>query len=113
MIFLSLRTQIVSALLELKDASLAMQKNPSNESLSNTMKQYDLLFAGERFNMLLSKDLHAVLVNKFEIPIDLEEFHKIIPDICASLGMRAELERRVQNLKKPIPDEISYLIILN
>ena len=98
---MDLQQQLANALVELKNASLDIQENASEESWHDLMQCYGLLFLGGNFNTIYSVDLLHTLVNKFDMDIDIEILHELIPDICPRLGMKASPMARLEDVGKP------------
>lgn len=93
--------QIKSVLIELKQASLAIQGNASYETWHNLMEQYDMLFLGEKFNTISCIELQHTLKNKFYVNIELEELLSLIPQICSALGMKIDPLVRLTDVGNP------------
>lgn len=98
---MNLQGQNANVLLELKNASLRIRGNVSEESWHDLIQRYDMLFLGERFSTIGTVELAHTLVSKFSIDIDIETLNKLIPEICSSLGMTANPMIRLEDVGKP------------
>lgn len=79
--------KLTEVLQELRTAALSIN---SEVDLKATMHKYDMLFLGEKFNSINTVELHHCLQNVFGYGISKEEFLKLIPTACESLGMKAD-----------------------
>lgn len=84
---MTLPQQIGAALLELKHASEHIQNNHS--AWHDVMSEYNLLFLGDKFQVIYSVELAFSLKTKFGIDVTPEDLNEIIPGICSHLGMKS------------------------
>lgn len=109
---MELAQQIASVIVELKQASLSIQRNVSYETWHSLMERYDMLFLGEKFNTISCIELWNALKNKFQISIGIEELLSLIPQICSALGMKAMPLIRLEDAGKPAAPIADYSIEL-
>lgn len=91
---------ITSALLELRAAILRSPNNPKP-----VMRKYNMLFLGEKFNNIGSRELYHALNDYFNISITLGELHRVLPSLCQSLSMHCEPMKSLNDLNNPVPAE--------
>lgn len=103
---------ITQALLELKNASLAIQSEINDGSWHKLMETYDLLFLGEHANNIYSVELLHCLQKKFDLSIDIDELNKMIPSLCGALGMRCEPMIRLEDSSMSNPPIANFSISL-
>jgi len=109
---MELNQRVMSALIELRQASTSIQKNVSHDAWLSLIEQYDILFLGERFNTIFCRELVHTLNETFQISIDIEELLTIIPEVCTTLGMRTQPLVRLEDAGKSAPPIAEYLIDL-
>lgn len=103
--------QLIDVLLELRSASMKMSSLSSEDEIKAVMHRYDMLFVGEKFNLIYSADLCHALKNYFHLNTDKIELNNLIPTACKSLSMKFEPLIEVSKIGKSIePDQ--YKIIL-
>lgn len=81
------KAQLSQVLTELSNASKSVT---NEEQLQSLISKYDIIFAGESFNCILTLDLLHVLKEKFHVKTDLDEINSLVPSVCAELGMKIE-----------------------
>lgn len=83
----------------------AVSKAISNErQLRAAMHKYDMLFLGEKFNIIYSMELHHTLSAHFGINLSMDELLSLIPTICSSLGMQCMPMVEIGHMDNPEPD---------
>ncbi|MBU3185631.1 hypothetical protein [Clostridium estertheticum] len=98
---------IIETLSELRNSSI----KSTSDTIRETMKKYNMLFLGSKFNTIYSVELHHSLKTIFNIDIDIYELNKLIPTACKMLNMHFEELVSLEDLGKPNPF-INYQIIL-
>lgn len=68
-----------------------------------TIKKYDMLFLGSKFNIVYTNEMYHVLENYFHISMENEDFQKLVPTICSTLDMKYIPMQRVEDSSSPIP----------
>jgi hypothetical protein len=96
---------IASILLELKTASLQFQDDPKP-----LMNKYDIMFLGEKFNIIYSDELRHSLESFFKISISLEELNQLLPSACKALNMLCEPMKNMSDLNNPVPAAYSIML---
>lgn len=102
---------IASALQEIRDAALEAQTSPSIDG-ETLAERYDMLFMGERFNVISGVELCHALNVKFGVPIALDAFLLDIPRVCADLGIDIQPLVQLEDIGKRNPQIADYSIIL-
>lgn len=87
--------QLTNALLELKDSSLSIF---TEEDYKETIKKYDCILLGEKFNKLGSYELLHSLKRNFNLELTNEQLIDYLPIVCKPLNMQLEGLQRVDNL---------------
>lgn len=87
--------KISKALIELRTASLSIQ---SEQDLKSTMKRYDMLFLGDKFNQINSIELRHSLKEFFNLELSNKELLEYLPVVCKSLEMPLEALQNLDNL---------------
>lgn len=95
--------QLSEILIELRNASMQINLLPTENEIKSVMHKYDMLFVGEKFNIIYSLELRHSLEKYFGIKITNEELNKLIPISCASLNMKYEPMAKVEDFSNPIP----------
>lgn len=96
-------SKILTALDEMKNASLT---NPEQ-----AMKKYDIMFLGERFNVITSTELLHTLNNYFGIQIEKDELMRLIPVLSDLNKITCEPLRLLDNPDFSAVD--AYMITLD
>lgn len=96
---------LIDKLSELKNASI----RSTPDTIVDTMRKYNMLFLGSKFNTIYSIELHHSL--KTIVDIDMSELNNLMPTACSILNMRLEELIAVEDIGKPNP-AISYQIVL-
>ena len=104
--------KISSALLELKQASLSLQRDANECTWHELMDRYDMLFLGEKFNTIYGIELRHTLSRNFGVDISMEDLIALIPNICASLHMNIKPLVLLENAGKPDAPIAEYSIEL-
>lgn len=99
---------IIRAMMELRTASI----NATESNLRATMEKYDMLFLGERFNIINTIELRHSLETKFGIQISMEALISLIPSICQYLDMKYEGMINLKDAGQPNPQVSTYNITL-
>ena len=107
---MTLPQQIEAVLLELKHASETIQKNHS--AWHDVMSEYNLLFLGDKFQVIYSVELAFSLKTKFAIDVTPEELNDMIPSICSHLGMEITPMVLAEDIGKPDAPIANYSITL-
>lgn len=107
---MTLPQQIEAVLLELKHASETIQKNHS--VWHDVMSEYNLLFLGDKFQVIYSVELAFSLKTKFGIDLTPEDLNEIIPGICSHLGMKISPMVLAEDIGKPDAPIANYSIEL-
>lgn len=84
------KQQLVEILRELRSASMSLGPEPSEYSLKSLMQKYNMLFVGEKFNVIYSRELCHALKNYFCVEISNDDLNKLLPGACKSLNMQLE-----------------------
>lgn len=77
---------VVQCMRNIKSISMLLDSNP------HMADNYDINFLGEKQNVILAADFYSVLHNYFKVHIDLDEFNRILPEICRLYNMKTELD---------------------
>lgn len=77
---------LIDKLSELKNASI----KSTTDTIKETMKYYDMLFVGSKFNNIYSNELHHSLKTIHNIDISISELNDLIPTACKILNMKFE-----------------------
>ena len=109
---MDVKARIKDVLLELKSASLSLQGNVKDAAWHELMKKYDLLFLGQRLNVIQSVELLHTLQTVFKVDVDVQTLNAMIPGICKELGMKTEALVSLEYAAKPNPPISSYSITL-
>ena len=92
---------ITETLLELRSSAKLIK---SEEDLKTTMRKYDMLFVGEKFNTIYARELHHYLRNVIGYDISIEEILKMVPPVCNTLGMKIDAMAFVDDPERKIAD---------
>ncbi len=76
---------LISVLAELSSASKLIH---DEASLQKTKHKYNMIFAGEKNNMIFSSELHHTLAELFNTEIGFQELNALIPKACLDLNMK-------------------------
>lgn len=98
---------LIDRLSELRNASI----KSTPDTIRETMKKYDMLFVGSKFNTIYSIEFHHSLKTIFDVDISMSELNELIPTACKMLNIRFDQLIAVEDIGKPNPS-ISYQIIL-
>jgi hypothetical protein len=98
---------LIYKLTELKNTSI----KSTPDTIRETMKKYDMLFIGSKFNTIYSVELHHCLKTKFDIDIAICDLNALIPTACKILNMKVDELIAVNDIGKPNPF-INYQITL-
>lgn len=98
---------IVNNLCELKNESI----KSTPDTIKKTVKKYDMLFLGSKFNTIYSIEFHHYLQTKLNIDISMDDLNSLIPAACNILNMSFEELIAVNDIGKPNPF-INYQIVL-
>lgn len=99
--------KLIDILCELRNESI----KSTPDTIRETMKKYDMLFLGSKFNTIYSIELHHSLNKIFNFDIKMDELNSLIPTACTALNMSLEEMIAVKDIGKPNP-AISYKITL-
>lgn len=89
--------KLIRALEMLKADSLKLQGNPNL-----LMEKYNLLFQGEKNNLVYSNELVHCLQDYFGMIINLHELNELLPSACQTLNMLCEPMRAAEKLDKEV-----------
>ncbi|MGE1041235.1 hypothetical protein [Bacillus wiedmannii] len=78
---------VINVLKEIRTSATAIN---SEFKLRETMDKYNMLFMGDKFSKITSPELRQYIIDNYQITISEEEFLKIIPIACETLGMKTE-----------------------
>lgn len=67
------------------------------------MHEYDVVFLGEKFNIINSLEFCHCLKEKYDIDISNEDLNTILPGICKSLNMHYEPMKKLTDLTNSSP----------
>ncbi|HDX9529707.1 TPA: hypothetical protein ROX84_004978 [Bacillus thuringiensis] len=88
---------VINVLKEIRTSATAIN---SEFKLRETMDKYNMLFMGEKFSKVTSLELRHYIIANYQITISEDEFLKIIPVACKTLGMKTEALVAVNNPSK-------------
>lgn len=71
-------------LIEIRDASRKCGEDPSL-----LMEKYDIIFAGNEFNIVYSSEVCHSLQKTYGVEISNETLTAILPKLCVELGIKA------------------------
>jgi hypothetical protein len=71
--------------------------------VQSLMKKYDMLFLGEKANVINSIELRHTIKNYFKTEISIEELNMQLPSVCTSLNMIAEPMKALDDMANPNP----------
>lgn len=106
------KKKLIDILLELRYASMQIHENPIDENWHETMRKYNMLFLGEKFNKILSLELAHSLNTVFKINIEADDLNIIIPEVCDSLHMQYDPLIDAKNVGTSNPPIATYDITL-
>lgn len=78
---------VVQSMRNIKSISMLLDSNP------HIADNYGISFLGEKQNIISAADFYSALHDYFKIDIDLEEFNRILPEICHLYSMKTELDK--------------------
>lgn len=88
---------LIDTLVELRCASMQ-----SNEyTIHELIHKYNMLFLGEKFNMICSDDLLDYLKSMSNFDLSKDEFNKLIPQCCKSLNIKYEPKFKLSDIGNP------------
>lgn len=100
----TITSSIAEALLELRQSSRMVHLSKNIDAAYHELiHKYDIVFVGEKFNVINSIELRHTLANFFNIRIDNTALNQMIPDLCKSLGMTCEPLAELEDLSNPVP----------
>ena len=105
-----LRQQVTVALQEI--GSTGLKRCHNIDEAGKVMREYDMIFHGEKFNKILSVELRHTLKNKFKVELTTDDLNKMLPSICKSLGMTIEPLISANDAGNPNPEVIAYSITI-
>ncbi|MFK7692880.1 hypothetical protein [Paenibacillus sp. HJGM_3] len=88
----------------LQELRIASRIIKSEEDLKTTMRKYDMLFVGEKFNTIYARELRHCLDKVFEKQIAMPDLLELIPDVCSVLGMKIEAMTFVDDPERKLAD---------
>lgn len=94
----------------MKRASEFIQSNHS--AWHDVMSEYNLLFLGDKFQVIYSVELAFSLKTKLDIEVTPEDLNKMIPGICSNLGMKISPMILAEDVGKPDTPIANYSIEL-
>lgn len=100
--------KLIDILSELRSASI----QTTEDTIMDLMKQYNLLFLGDKFNTIYSQELPQSLKTFFNFSIELDELNRLIPEACKLLQMNYEAMIKVSDVGNSNPKIASYAITL-
>ncbi len=103
--------KLAEVLMELRNASISLGANPSEDSVKQLIQKYDILFLGNRFNAIYTSDLCHYLSTQGMV-IAQETLNQAIPDLCIAIGMSCESTANASDVKKAKRPLSGYRIIL-
>ena len=86
-----------NTLLELRRSAIGIR---TEDDLRKTMKKYNMLFVGERFNNVYAREMFHYMKENFGFSLLYEEFLDLVPGVCAGLNMPCETLVFVNNPSK-------------
>lgn len=90
--------KLIDVFKELRASSKSITDDPRP-----TIKKYDMLFLGSKFNTVYTNEMYHVLENHFHISIENEDFQKFVPAICDTLDMKYSPMQKVEDPSNPVP----------
>lgn len=91
---------ICTALVELRAASRAIQKNLCESTLRTLRGKYDIMFLGEKANTIYDAELRHALNVRWGLDVEKAELLAALPSACALLGISCEEVIDVKNAGK-------------
>ncbi|BFH10668.1 hypothetical protein WJ0W_005779 [Paenibacillus melissococcoides] len=92
---------VTETLLELRVSAKLIK---SEEDLKATMRKYDMLFVGEKFNTIYARELQHSLEKVFKKRISMPDLLAMIPDVCSLIGMEVDAMTFVDDPERKIAD---------
>lgn len=106
------KRQLVQIFLELRSASNSAKAANTEDSYMELIHKYDMVFGGEKFNIINSIELCHCLKTKFNFEISIDELNNVIPEICKPLNMKYEPLIDLKDSGNPDPPIAAYSISL-
>lgn len=100
--------KLIQSLVTLRNVSLSIDRNNPR----STFKEYNMLFLGEKFNIIYSMELRHCLQEHFGLALTDDELLALIPLACRERGMRCESMIELSQLGKN-SDPSAFRIILH
>ena len=94
--------QLINALKELSSASKLIN---DAISLRETMHRYNMLFVGEKCNVIYTAELHHTMSEYFNVEMTYQELNTLIPEVCSALNMKYDPMVALEDINNPLPDQ--------
>ena len=104
---------LLETLLELRSARISLGTNPSEDAHKQLMDKYDMIFLGEKFNVIHAHELRYYLESKHGIKLTDNDFNRTIPLVCDSIGMKYEALTDLTDAANPDRPITNYSITLS
>jgi len=86
-----------NTLLELRNSAMSIR---NEDDLQKNMKKYNMLFLGERFNIVYAREMFHYMKENLGFSLPCEEFLDLVPGVCEGLNMPCETLVFVNNPSK-------------
>lgn len=90
--------KLINVFKELRASSKSITDDPRP-----TIKKYDMLFLGSKFNTVYTNEMYHVLENYFHISMENEDFQNVVPTICNALDMKYSPMQKVEDSSNSTP----------
>lgn len=77
--------QLASVLSELSKECRSVS---SESDYTKLIQKYDMVFIGEKMNIINTQELCVTLSKCFGFSISLDELNRMVPTVCGSIGMK-------------------------
>lgn len=97
----------------LREESQSLSESTPETKMAALMEKYNMIFMGDKANVILSAELCYMLRSKKGVEISMNELHALLPEAAKHAGMKLSPMVLAEDVGNPAAPIENYLITLH